>query len=96
MNLCLICFDFFLYPIVALACVIASPLVLTFRIVTRSEWNAKPPKEVLYINHKVPYVIIHHSYIPSACYTEKDCIQRMQSMQRGHQEDNHWWDIGYT
>lgn len=79
-----------------LACVYASLPIQAIRIVSWSEWDAKPPTGVQYINHKVPYVIIHHTYIPSACYTERECISAMQSIQKYHQVDNQWADIGYT
>lgn len=80
-----------------LVCVIASTSnVSSFRIITRREWNAKPPTEIVHINHKVHYVIIHHSYIPAECYTQQKCIEAMQSMQKSHQEVNHWEDIGYS
>jgi peptidoglycan-recognition protein LB len=67
-----------------------------FSIVTRDEWGAKPPKEVVHIEGAVPYVIIHHSYQPAACYTNETCIKAMQSMQSFHQDDRGWADIGYN
>lgn len=44
----------------------------------------------------VPYVIIHHSYTPPACNTERQCVKAMQTMQNMHQEGNGWADIGYS
>lgn len=56
-----------------------------FVLVSREEWNARPPKLVEPMPNPVPYVIIHHSYIPAACNTTTQCIQAMQSMQIFHQ-----------
>ncbi|KAK9695859.1 N-acetylmuramoyl-L-alanine amidase [Popillia japonica] len=44
----------------------------------------------------VPYVIIHHSYIPPACHTTSECIGAMQSMQDFHIYERGWNDIGYS
>ncbi|XP_044737980.1 peptidoglycan-recognition protein LB-like isoform X3 [Chrysoperla carnea] len=65
-------------------------------IVSRRGWEAKPPKLVEPMPNPVPYVIIHHSYIPAACYTKHECISAMQSMQAFHQDDRGWNDIGYS
>lgn len=70
-------------------------LVMPFEIVSRDEWGAKPAKSVDMINKTVPYVIIHHSYSPPACNTSEECTAAMQSMQRFHQVERGWFDIGY-
>lgn len=66
-------------------------------IVNRTDWGAYPAK---YINTievvPVPFVIIHHSYIPSACYTPDTCARAMRGMQNFHQNERGWADIGYT
>ena len=67
----------------------------TLEIVGRSDWDAKPPKRVDYINKVVPYVVIHHSYSPAACSTSAKCKAAMRSMQDFHQNDRKWNDIGY-
>ncbi|XP_055607784.1 peptidoglycan-recognition protein LB-like isoform X1 [Uranotaenia lowii] len=64
--------------------------------VQRDGWDAKPPKDVQKFSGPIPYVIIHHSYIPAACTSERDCIQAMQLMQQMHQLDRGWNDIGYS
>ncbi|KAG5899585.1 hypothetical protein JTB14_022913 [Gonioctena quinquepunctata] len=64
-------------------------------IVSRQEWQAKPPKSIEVMANPVPYVVIHHSYLPPACYTSEDCIKAMQWMQNFHQIDRGWVDIGY-
>nr|AXS59128.1 peptidoglycan recognition protein LB [Leguminivora glycinivorella] len=66
-----------------------------FPYVTRSEWGARPPVETLPLRTPVPYVVIHHSHTPKACYNRQDCIQAMKSMQNFHIDDRHWWDIAY-
>jgi len=54
-------------------------------IVTRDEWGARPPTAVENMTNPVPFVVIHHSYIPAACETKEDCIEAMQWMQDYHQ-----------
>lgn len=65
-------------------------------MVSRDEWGAKPPKLVEKFNGPAPFVIIHHSYLPPACYTTPECILAMQSMQEFHQIGRGWNDIGYS
>uniref|UniRef100_A0A3F2YX68 Peptidoglycan-recognition protein n=1 Tax=Anopheles farauti TaxID=69004 RepID=A0A3F2YX68_9DIPT len=64
--------------------------------VSRDVWNAQPPKLIEHFAGPIPYVIIHHSYIPAACYSGLQCIAAMQSMQRMHQDVRQWNDIGYS
>ncbi|XP_056647901.1 peptidoglycan-recognition protein LB-like isoform X1 [Diorhabda sublineata] len=65
-------------------------------IVTREEWQAKPPKYTNAMINPVPYVVIHHSYQPPACYNLEDCIKAMKWMQDFHQNTRGWADIGYS
>ncbi|CAG9821385.1 unnamed protein product [Phaedon cochleariae] len=65
-------------------------------IIPRSQWYAKPPKSIQPMENPVPYVVIHHSYMPPACYNLEDCIGAMQWMQDLHQINNSWVDIGYS
>ena len=65
-------------------------------MVSRNEWGARASKLMEKFNGEIPFVIIHHSYIPSACYTEDACMQAMQRMQDMHQLTNKWNDIGYS
>jgi N-acetylmuramoyl-L-alanine amidase len=65
-------------------------------IVTRDEWGARPPTQVENMTNPVSYVVIHHSYIPAACYSKEDCIKAMQWMQDYHQFNHSWNDIGYS
>lgn len=63
--------------------------------VSRAEWNAKPPKQIQLLNVTVPFVIIHHSDSPPVCFTDADCSKAMQGMQKYHQQNQQWDDIGY-
>lgn len=71
-------------------------LAAMFPIVAREEWGAREPKLVERFSGPIPFVIIHHSYIPSACFTEEACKLAMRKMQDMHQLKNGWNDIGYS
>lgn len=62
----------------------------------REAWDARPPKDVLKFAGPIPFVIIHHSYEPAACSDGPGCRQAMQNIQRFHQQDRGWNDIGYS
>ncbi|XP_055905690.1 peptidoglycan-recognition protein SB1-like [Eupeodes corollae] len=66
------------------------------KIIKRSEWNAAKPIDKSPLNSSVPYVIVHHSASPPACYTRLACQNALRSMQRTHQLVNGWDDIGYN
>ncbi|XP_066144621.1 peptidoglycan-recognition protein LB-like isoform X2 [Euwallacea fornicatus] len=65
-------------------------------IVSRDEWGARPPTSVETMRNPVPYVVIHHSYIPAACSSKEDCVAAMQWMQNYHQFNRSWNDVGYS
>ncbi|KAI8442179.1 hypothetical protein MSG28_005786 [Choristoneura fumiferana] len=67
-----------------------------FPYTSRSEWDARPATEVLPLPTPVPYVVIHHSATPAACYNKQECKAAMKSMQDFHMDGRHWWDIGYS
>ncbi|CAF4916860.1 unnamed protein product [Pieris macdunnoughi] len=67
-----------------------------FPLVRRGKWNARKPTHTLPLNVPVPYVVIHHSYSPSACEDSNSCAQAMRSMQNYHMDEHGWWDIGYN
>ncbi|XP_023952833.2 peptidoglycan-recognition protein LB isoform X2 [Bicyclus anynana] len=67
-----------------------------FPFVSREQWSARTAKEKLPLQTPVPYVVIHHSYTPAACYDGIQCRQAMRSMQNFHMDDRDWWDIGYS
>uniref|UniRef100_A0A0K8TH54 Peptidoglycan-recognition protein n=1 Tax=Lygus hesperus TaxID=30085 RepID=A0A0K8TH54_LYGHE len=67
-----------------------------FNYVSRDSWGARPPNGVTPLNLPVPYVVVHHSYIPPLCHTEDECKRDMRAMQDAHQLVNGWQDIGYN
>ncbi|XP_047032979.1 peptidoglycan-recognition protein LB-like isoform X1 [Helicoverpa zea] len=67
-----------------------------FPFVTREQWQARPPVKKTPLQTPVPFVVIHHSYIPAACYDKEQCCAAMRSMQNFHIDDRGWWDIGYS
>lgn len=69
---------------------------MSINMITRNEWGALAPKEVIKFDGPAPFVIVHHSYIPEACNTTEQCKLAMLGMQRFHQIDHGWNDIGYT
>lgn len=66
-----------------------------FNFVSREAWGARPPAGVTELARPVPYVVVHHSYIPPDCGTKDDCKNNMRLMQNVHQLINGWQDIGY-
>lgn len=65
-------------------------------IVSRKDWGARDPVMVEKFPGIIPFVIIHHSYIPSACFDSETCQKAMRSMQDFHQIERGWNDIGYS
>ncbi|XP_031358997.1 peptidoglycan-recognition protein LC-like isoform X2 [Photinus pyralis] len=73
-----------------------STLASEFRIISRKEWLADPPKpgvEVLKI--PVPYVIIMHT-ASEPCSSEEVCKKMVKDVQEFHAEGRGWSDIGYS
>ncbi|XP_072299750.1 peptidoglycan recognition protein 6 isoform X2 [Eucyclogobius newberryi] len=67
-------------------------------IVPRCMWGAKPYKGTP-TNLTLPlrFLYIHHTATPSQpCLTFQQCSADMRSMQRFHQDDRGWDDIGYS
>nr|UEN71115.1 peptidoglycan recognition protein-S3 [Glyphodes pyloalis] len=65
-----------------------------FKFYKRQEWGAEPSTDHTPLITPVPYVVIHHTYIPGACNTTEQCKTSMRSMQRYH-NSLEWGDIGY-
>ncbi|RWS18382.1 peptidoglycan recognition protein 2 precursor-like protein, partial [Leptotrombidium deliense] len=64
--------------------------------ISRKEWNASEPKEPsVYIN-PVPHVFIHHSAGDFECSSFLQCSESVRRIQRFHQDDRGWDDIGYN
>ncbi|KPJ05907.1 Peptidoglycan-recognition protein LB [Papilio xuthus] len=68
----------------------------TIPIVSRVEWGAQSPTSITNLTLPVPYVIIHHTYEPGACYSLLECSSAMRSIQNYHQGTQGWADIGYN
>nr|AJQ31845.1 peptidoglycan recognition protein [Bemisia tabaci] len=67
-------------------------------ILARDSWYASPATGPIdkYDPEQPPsMVIIHHSRLPP-CSTTESCIVRMLELQRLHQRDRHWFDIGFN
>ncbi|XP_047999054.1 peptidoglycan-recognition protein LB-like [Leguminivora glycinivorella] len=62
---------------------------------TREDWLATPATDVEPLSTPVPYVVIHHTYIPGACNTTEQCSASMRGMQEYHKSLG-WGDIGYN
>ncbi|XP_052231306.1 peptidoglycan-recognition protein SC2-like isoform X2 [Dreissena polymorpha] len=67
----------------------------TVTIVTRAEWGANACKSVNYMGTPVSVVFIHHTAM-SECHTQDACAEEMRVIQRFHQVDRGWDDIGYN
>jgi len=65
------------------------------RIVTRAQWNARPPTSITYISLPVPRYFVHHTE-GSACTTESTCASIVRGIQNYHMDSNGWSDIGYN
>ncbi|KAF4525890.1 hypothetical protein B566_EDAN015175 [Ephemera danica] len=64
-------------------------------IVSRSEWNARPPTSTSPMSNPVPFVVIHHS-AGASCTTQSSCTSQVQGIQNYHMDTNGWNDIGYS
>uniref|UniRef100_H3ATT3 Peptidoglycan recognition protein 2 n=1 Tax=Latimeria chalumnae TaxID=7897 RepID=H3ATT3_LATCH len=67
-------------------------------VIPRCMWEAKPYKGTpTYLQLPLHFVYIHHTYEPGQpCRTFPGCAADMRSMQRFHQVDRGWDDIGYS
>jgi N-acetylmuramoyl-L-alanine amidase len=62
----------------------------------RAEWAAASAKQRDVITSlPVPFVILHHTYVPQACNSSENCEAAMRAMQHVHQDERGWFDIGY-
>lgn len=68
------------------------------QIISRCQWGAKPYNGApMPLSLPLQYLFIHHTYEPSSpCLSFPDCSRGMRSMQRFHQEERGWSDIGYS
>ncbi|XP_024116471.1 N-acetylmuramoyl-L-alanine amidase [Oryzias melastigma] len=68
------------------------------QIIPRCQWGAKPQRGTpVPLSLPLQYLYVHHTYLPSSpCLSFPNCSRNMRSMQRFHQEDRGWEDIGYS
>lgn len=66
-------------------------------MIPRCIWGAAPYRGTpTNLTLPLTFMFIHHTAIPSQpCLTFQQCSADMRSMQRFHQEDRGWDDIGY-
>uniref|UniRef100_A0A8C7L859 Peptidoglycan recognition protein n=1 Tax=Oncorhynchus kisutch TaxID=8019 RepID=A0A8C7L859_ONCKI len=67
-------------------------------IIPRCHWGAKPYRGSPFpLALPLPFLYIHHTYEPDRpCHSFRQCSRSMRAMQRFHQDDNGWADIGYS
>lgn len=65
------------------------------RIVTRSQWGGRQPRNKRPLRQPVPKVLVHHT-ATGPCYSESSCARTMRSIQKYHMDDLKWADIGYN
>uniref|UniRef100_A0A3Q3WR71 Uncharacterized protein n=1 Tax=Mola mola TaxID=94237 RepID=A0A3Q3WR71_MOLML len=67
-------------------------------IIPRCQWGAKAYRGTpIPLSLPLQFLHVHHTYEPSSpCLSFQNCSHNMRSMQRFHQEDRFWSDIGYS
>ncbi|XP_042340199.1 N-acetylmuramoyl-L-alanine amidase [Plectropomus leopardus] len=68
------------------------------QIIPRCQWGAKAYQSTpIPMSLPVQFLYVHHTYEPSLpCLSFPSCSRDMRAMQRFHQEDRNWTDIGYS
>ncbi|XP_076584153.1 N-acetylmuramoyl-L-alanine amidase-like [Chaetodon auriga] len=68
------------------------------QIISRCQWGAKASRGTpLPLSLPLQFLYVHHTDEPSSpCLSFPNCSRNMRSMQRFHQEDRGWGDIGYS
>ncbi|XP_037740237.1 peptidoglycan-recognition protein SC2 isoform X2 [Chelonia mydas] len=64
-------------------------------IVSRSQWEARVPRNRDPLGTPVPYVIIHHT-AGNHCTSQVSCSREVRGIQSYHMDKNGWSDIGYN
>ena len=67
-------------------------LVTAPAITEREQWGARPPNGN-YSSHEVEYLIVHHTYLPTAA--DYEGVATVKGIQDYHMDERHWTDIGY-
>ncbi|XP_060516218.1 peptidoglycan recognition protein 3-like [Cylas formicarius] len=71
------------------------PVCTCPKIVSRSEWKAKAPTEIIPLTiDPPPYVVVHHSATQN-CTNLTSCLKMVKGIQDFHMDTNEWDDIGY-
>ncbi|KAI4460615.1 peptidoglycan recognition protein [Holotrichia oblita] len=65
------------------------------KIISRSRWGARPPKQIQTIKIPVEYIIIHHTVTPT-CLNEDECSKRLINIQNYHMDVKNYNDISYS
>jgi len=68
----------------------------SFELVTRAEWDARPPTSISYIQDVLNMTFVHHTAGNWVCYDKETCIAQVQDIQNLHMDVNGWSDIGYS
>ncbi|XP_078136099.1 N-acetylmuramoyl-L-alanine amidase-like [Sander vitreus] len=68
------------------------------QIIPRCQWGAKPYQSTpIPLSLPLQFLYVHHTYEPSSpCLSFPNCSRNMRAMQRFHQVDRGWSDIGYS
>ncbi|XP_022620790.1 N-acetylmuramoyl-L-alanine amidase-like [Seriola dumerili] len=68
------------------------------QIIPRCQWGAKAYQGTpIPLSLPLKFLYVHHTYEPSSpCLSFPKCSSDMRAMQRFHQEDRRWGDIGYS
>ncbi|XP_041641354.1 N-acetylmuramoyl-L-alanine amidase-like [Cheilinus undulatus] len=68
------------------------------QIIPRCQWGAEDLRGTpIPLSLPLQFLYVHHTYQPSSpCVTFPSCSRNMRSMQRFHQDDRGWNDIGYS
>ncbi|XP_062404304.1 N-acetylmuramoyl-L-alanine amidase [Sardina pilchardus] len=67
-------------------------------MIPRCMWGAKASKGIpARLSPPLHFLYVHHTEVPSRpCLTFQQCSRDMRAMQRFHQEERGWQDIGYS
>ncbi|CAD5114065.1 DgyrCDS3214 [Dimorphilus gyrociliatus] len=65
------------------------------QIVTRSQWQARPPRSRTNLVTPVSMLFVHHT-AGATCSSQSTCSARTRAIQNYHMDSNRWNDIGYN
>uniref|UniRef100_A0A8C5I1T1 N-acetylmuramoyl-L-alanine amidase-like n=1 Tax=Gouania willdenowi TaxID=441366 RepID=A0A8C5I1T1_GOUWI len=68
------------------------------QVISRCQWGAQPFRGTpIPLSLPLPFLYIHHTENPSEpCLTFEKCASDMRAIQRYHQDERGWSDIGYS